>query len=150
MQSPKWGRLPVDPEPWWRWLNKDLWGARMGSHTASAGHEGINLWFSEMISDNYLMGSVGWFQANNGLEGFRKRVCSAGCETSEIGSCSVMSDSLWPHGLYSLIQATILEQVAFPFSRGPSQPRDWTQVSHIVGGFFSSWTTREAQEYWSG
>ena len=40
--------------------------------------------------------------------------------------------------------------VAFPFSRGSSQPRDQTQVSHIAGGFFTSWATREAQEYWSG
>ena len=34
--------------------------------------------------------------------------------------------------------------VAFPFSRGSSQPRDQTQVSHIAGGFFTSWTRREA------
>ena len=47
-------------------------------------------------------------------------------------------------------QARILERVAFPFSRGSSQPRDWTQVSCIAGGFFTSWATREAQEYWSG
>ena len=33
------------------------------------------------------------------------------------------------------------------FSRGSSQPRDRTQVSHIVGGFFTSWATREAQEW---
>ena len=38
----------------------------------------------------------------------------------------------------------ILEWVAYPFSRVSSQPRDWTQVSHIVGGFFTSWATREA------
>ena len=35
-------------------------------------------------------------------------------------------------------------------ARGSSQPRDWTQVSHIAGWFFTSWATREAQEYWSG
>ena len=40
--------------------------------------------------------------------------------------------------------------VAFPFSRGSSPPRDWTQVSCIAGSFFTSWTTREAQEYSSG
>ena len=33
-----------------------------------------------------------------------------------------MSNSLLPHGLYSL-QARILDWVAFPFSRGFSQPR---------------------------
>ena len=44
----------------------------------------------------------------------------------------------------------ILEWVAFPFSRGSSQPRDQTQVSLIAVRFFTSWATREAQEYWSG
>ena len=31
--------------------------------------------------------------------------------------------------------------VDFPFFRGSSQPRDWTQISHIAGRFFTSWTT---------
>ena len=51
---------------------------------------------------------------------------------------------------HGILQARILEWVAFPFSRGFSQPRDWTQVSHITGRFFTSWTTREIQEYWIG
>ena len=37
-----------------------------------------------------------------------------------------------------------------PFSRGSSQPRNLTQDSHIAGGFFTNWATREAQEYQSG
>ena len=49
-----------------------------------------------------------------------------------------------------ILQARILELVAIPFSRESSQPRGQTQVSRIVGGFFTSWATREAQEYWSG
>jgi len=40
--------------------------------------------------------------------------------------------------LTSILQARILEWVAFPFSRGSSQPRDRTQVCHIAGGFFTS------------
>ena len=105
---------------------------------------------------------------------------------------SVMSDSLWPHGLYSpwnspgqntevgslsLLQGIfptqgsnpgllhcrqilyqlshkgsprILEWVAYPFSRGSSWPRDQNEVSLIAGGFFTSWATSVAQEYWSG
>ena len=50
---------------------------------------------------------------------------------------------------HEIFQATVLEQVAVPF-REYYQPRDWTQVSHIADGFFTSWATREAQEYWSG
>ena len=38
----------------------------------------------------------------------------------------------------------ILEWVAYPFSRGSSQPRNRTGVSCIAGGFFTSWATREA------
>ena len=36
-----------------------------------------------------------------------------------------------------------LEWVAYPFSRGSSQPRNWTRVSCIAGSFFTSWATRE-------
>jgi len=78
-------------------------------------------------------------------EWYNLRVCGS-------ESHSVVSDSLW-HGLYTVhgtLQARILQWVAFPFSRGSSQPRDKTQVSHIGGELFTSWATREAQEYWSG
>ena len=34
--------------------------------------------------------------------------------------------------VYGILQAKILEWVAFPFSRGSSQPRDRTQVSCIA------------------
>ena len=37
--------------------------------------------------------------------------------------------------VHGILQARILEWVAFPFSRASSQPRDWTQVSRIAGGF---------------
>ena len=52
--------------------------------------------------------------------------------------------------VHGTLQARILELVAFPFSRGPSQHRDRTQVSLTAGRFFFSWATKEAQEYWSG
>ena len=37
-----------------------------------------------------------------------------------------------------ILQARILERVAFPFSRGSSQPRDRTQVSRNAGRFFTN------------
>ena len=40
--------------------------------------------------------------------------------------------------VHGTLQARILEWVAFPFSRGSSQPRDQTQGSPIAGGFFTS------------
>ena len=59
---------------------------------------------------------------------------NGGVDWRESESCSVMSDSLRSDGL---LQARILEWVAFAFSRGSSQPRDRTQVSGIAGRFFT-------------
>ena len=53
----------------------------------------------------------------------------------ESESVSVVPNSLGLHGL--------LEWVAIPFSRIPSQPRDRTQVSLIAGGFFTISATKE-------
>ena len=36
--------------------------------------------------------------------------------------------------------------IAMPSSRGSSQPRDRTQVSHVPSGFFTIWTTKEVQK----
>ena len=41
--------------------------------------------------------------------------------------------------VHGILQARILEWVAFPFSRGSSQPRDRTQVSRTAGKFYTSW-----------
>ena len=46
--------------------------------------------------------------------------------------------------VHGILQARVLEWVAVPFSRGSSQPRDRVLISHFAGGFFISWTTREA------
>ena len=109
---------------------------------------------------------------------------------------SVVSNSLWPHGLqpsrflypwdspgknttvgcHALLQGIfpsqelkpsllhcrqilyclspqgsprILEWVAYPFSRRFSQPRSWTGFFCIVGGFFTSWATREALVFYN-
>ena len=47
--------------------------------------------------------------------------------------------------VHGILQARILEWVAFPFSRGSSQTRDHTQVSHIAGGFFTSWASKNPE-----
>ena len=40
--------------------------------------------------------------------------------------------------VHGILQARILEWVAFPFSRGYFQPWDQAQVSHIAGRVFTS------------
>ena len=39
--------------------------------------------------------------------------------------------------VHGILQDTILEWVAIPFSRGSSRPSNWTRVSCIAGGFFT-------------
>ena len=48
--------------------------------------------------------------------------------------------------VHGILQARILEWVAFPFSRGSSQPRDQTQVSLSAGRFFTSGATGDPYE----
>ena len=45
--------------------------------------------------------------------------------------------------VHVILQARILEWVAFPFSRGSSWPRGWTRFSCTAGRFFTIWATRE-------
>ena len=52
--------------------------------------------------------------------------------------------TLWDprnYTVHGILQAKILEWVAFLISRGSSQTRDWTQISCTVGGFFTNWVT---------
>ena len=56
-------------------------------------------------------------------------------------SCLTLCDPM--DLVHGILQARILEWVAFPFSRGSSQSRDRTQISHLQGWFFTSWATRK-------
>ena len=56
--------------------------------------------------------------------------------------CLTLCDPM-DYTVHGILQARILECVAFPFSRGSSQTRDRTQVSWIADRFFNSWATRE-------
>ena len=59
-------------------------------------------------------------------------------------SCLTLCDPT-DYTAHETLQARILEWVAVLF---PTQGQ--TQVSHIEDWFFTSWATREAQEYWNG
>ena len=47
--------------------------------------------------------------------------------------------------LHGILQGRILEWVTYPFSSESSWPRNRTVVASIAGGFFTSWSTREAR-----
>ena len=55
--------------------------------------------------------------------------------------CSSVDCSPPGFSAHGILQTRILEWVAMPFFRGYSKPRDWVQVSWIVGRFFTVWAT---------
>ena len=58
--------------------------------------------------------------------------------------CHPMDYSLLGSSVHGIFQARVLEWIAMSFSRGPSRPRNRTQVSRIAGRRFTVWATREA------
>ena len=61
-------------------------------------------------------------------------------------SCLTFCDPM-DYKVHGILQASVLEWVAFPFSRGSSQPRDQTRVSCIAGGFFTNWVITRSQPW---
>ena len=93
-----------------------------------------------------------------------RRLCKGHASSPKEGSavrcCAQLLSCVWPFATpwtaarqaplsMGILQARILEWVTVPFCRGSSQPKDRTRVPCIIGRFFTSWVTREAQEYWS-
>ena len=116
-------------------------------------HPSVGKWTS--TSDNRILFITKKLLSNN--KTWRKVKCiwwtfeQHGCElqvSSDMHvkvahSCPTLCDPM-DYTVHGILQARILEWVSFPFSREYSQPRDGTQVSHIAGGFFTRWATREA------
>ena len=65
---------------------------------------------------------------------------------SHMTLCDSMDCSLPGSSIYGILQVRILEWVAISFSRRSSQSRDWTQVSHIIGRWFTIRATKEGME----
>ena len=59
-------------------------------------------------------------------------------------SCDPINCSLLGSSVHGILQARMPEWAAISFSRGTSQPRNWTQVSHTEGRCITDWTTQEA------
>ena len=69
------------------------------------------------------------------IEIFQQRGGSLNIKGKVTQSCLILCDPM-DYTVYEILQARILEWVAFSFSRRSSQPRDKT--SHIAGGFFTN------------
>ena len=57
--------------------------------------------------------------------------------------CDLVDCSLPGSSVHGILPVKMLEWVAISFSRGSSQPRDWTPVACIGSRFFAVWATRE-------
>ena len=64
-------------------------------------------------------------------------VCWNECEARVTQSCLTLCDPV-DYIVHGILQARILEWVAFYSSKGSSEPRDRTQVSRIAGRFITS------------
>ena len=98
-----------------------------------------------------LSNSVGWRTLETRSSGHRSKVfrpVAKGYVCLVAQSCPTLCNPWTAAHQASLsmgiLQAKILEWIAMPSSRRSSQPRDRSQVSCIVGGFFTIWATREA------
>ena len=90
----------------------------------------------------HVVTSTFWFLQIDNMHGKKVQVIVAqSCPT--LGN--PMDCSLQGSSVHGILQARILEWVAICSSRGSSWPRDWTQVSHIAGRFFTVSTTRQSQ-----
>ena len=63
------------------------------------------------------------------------QVCKVEVKVAQL--CPTLCDPM-DYTVHGILQARMLEWVAFPFSRVSSQPRDGTQVPLSAGRFFTS------------
>ena len=75
--------------------------------------------------------------SENLLDNGRETPLCPPCEVKVSQSCPTLCNPM-DYTIHRILKARILEWVAFPFSRGSSQPRDRIQVSCIAGKFFTS------------
>ena len=77
---------------------------------------------------------------------YHSNTCGCCCSVTQscLSLCDPIDCSLPGSSVHEIFQARVLEWAAISFSRGSSQPRDGTWVSHIAGRHFTVWATREA------
>ena len=86
------------------------------------------------LASNSISGRIYNFSMAHTFLSFLLKIMS---EVKVAQSCPTLCDTM-DHTVHGILQIRILEWVAFPFSKGSSQPRDRTQVSRIAGGFFTA------------
>ena len=111
----------------------------LGSPGNQSFHRDLDLWLSAFICQLCFRS---WKQHPTSLAQLPRLPCyKVKLKVAQL--CPTLCDPM-DFTVYGILQARKPEWVAFPFPRGSSWPRDWTQVFHIADGFYTSWAAREA------
>ena len=124
-------------------VRKETWSRKglMGRKNRTGGDWGL-----KVMRMKVRLGNSEWIiceEWQSGLEAENAEMW-LGLKVKVTQSCPTLCNPM-DYTVHGILQVRILEWAAIPYSRGSSQPRDWTQVSYIAGGFFTRWATREAQ-----
>ena len=120
----------------------NVWESDVKYHTAKPRR--YTALVDETFSSGAALGSRAWER----VQLMAVLLCGSGCPSlSRV--LLFATPGLEPPGssVHGVSQARGLAWVTMPSSRGPSQPRDRTQISHVVTWFFTVSATREPQEW---
>ena len=109
----------------------------------------IHSWPPKLIYLLLLKNLLKWVGKKNLLKWYmHRKKAKVSVSQSCLTLCDPMDCSRPGSSVCGIFRARILEWLAISFSRGSSQPRDWTLISFIwciAGRIFTVWATREAQ-----
>ena len=103
----------------------------------------IQIYVGFFSINNYF--SITWFVIS-WICGFKYRTPNTENEVKVSQSCLKLCNPI-DYTVHGILQARILEWVAYPFSSRSSWPRYQTKVSCIAGRFFTNWAIREDPRY---
>ena len=125
---------------WWRWMESEEANLKLNIRkTTTMAASSITSWQIEGEKMEAVTDFASWdpksLQIVNAAMILRHlflgRKVITNIEVKWSESRSVMSDSLQPHGVHGILQARVLEWAAILFSRGSSQPSNWTQETSL-------------------
>ena len=123
-----------------------VWESRVPS--ASPGHNLVVITVTSPTAGGHLCDTLTWMNTDElhmtVYTGWLYNVCVLVAQSC-LTLCDLMDYNPPGSTVHGILHARTQEWVAIAFSRGSSQLRVWTQVSCIVGRFFTVWATREAQ-----
>ena len=120
------------------WIHAELWRTNNSSSRLLPESGRVCTWASLVrLKEPWQFRRVIWLLAKYGSTSHCCLVAES-CQTFFATNCSPPSSSV-----HEISQTRILEWVVISFSRGSSQPRNWTQVSSTGRQILYCWATRD-------